>query len=325
MAYVAIFFPQNLISILMVALLVTLITLSHKFAVQVLIIGLLPYSLLFNRPYFVISLVFGFVLSIIVSRGFYLKILKEHLTWLRFYSHHRPNANFIKKWSGIFVRNSWWIVIAFSIILLTLQQSGNWYSDVIGRALFWAFIPLLTAIFVSIPQLAFMGEDYRYVEYSLVPIGALVAAFAVTTQIGFFVLLPIIACLSISILTLVKYKDSLTKSKFFVDNDDIQAYNSLKDYVSGYLLVFPHWRTLEVSYFTNLPIIHNVRKGKQSDSKILDNLINVYGAKYFLKFKGTDPYNYFATLESIICVARVFESPNFELYKLVPKDNSVIT
>ena len=82
---IATFYDITFFSIVLISILALALILTHKFAIQVLIFGLIPYVILFNELYLLLPLAFGFLLSILVSKGFYIKILKEHLRWLRFY------------------------------------------------------------------------------------------------------------------------------------------------------------------------------------------------------------------------------------------------
>jgi len=319
-AYTAIFYPQSLFSILAITVLVMLISLTHKFATQVLILGLLPYAFLFNRHYLLLGFLFGFLLSILVSRGFYLKILKEHISWLYFYSLFPPKARITHKLRTIFSRNFWYLVTIASIISLSIQKNESFlYTDLIAKVTFWTFNIIIIALFVSVPALSFLGEEYRYIEYGVVPVG--ISSSLLIASSNVYVWLVSFVCAFMSFLALFKFKRYLYNSKALIDPDDILSYRSLRDYSLSNLLVFPPTRTLEINYFTKIHVIHPVRKETRfnSDSEHLDNLLNTYGIRYVLKFKGTDPYQLFATLTNIVSMKKIFGFKNFELYELSPE------
>jgi hypothetical protein len=300
---------------------VTLISLTHKFAVQALILGFLPYAFIFNRPYLLLSFVFGFLLSILISRGFYLRILKEHANWLRFYNFFPRKARITANLRAIFSRNFWYLQIVTSIFFVFVQNNGSLlYADLIAKVTFWAFINILIALLVSVPALSFLGENYRYVEYSVVPVGIAISLFVASSNP--YVWLVSSVCIVMSFLALFKFKRKLHHLKALVDPDDILAYGSLRDYGLSNLLVFPGNRTLEVNYFTKLHVVHPVRVSSSvhSASEYLDNLITTYGIQYILKFKGTDLYQHFATLTTMASMTKILAFTNFELYKLTPKE-----
>jgi heme/copper-type cytochrome/quinol oxidase subunit 1 len=207
-----------------------------------------------------------------------------------------------------------------SIILLFIQKNeGFLYTDLIAKVTFWAFIVIIIAIFVSIPALSFLGEEYRYIEYGVVPVGISISLLIASSDV--YVWLVSFVCVFMSFLALFKLKRHLYYSKALVDPDDILSYRSLRDYSLSNLLVFPHTRTLEVSYFTKLHVIHPVRREKRfnSDSEYLDSLLNTYGVRCVLKFKGTDPYQLFAKLTDMVSMKKILDFKNFELYELSPK------
>jgi hypothetical protein len=320
--YIAILCPQNLLSILVLTVLVMLISLTHKFATQAVIFGLLPYAFIFNRPYFLLSFVFGFLLSILVSRGFYIKILKEHINWLYFYSLHPRKAHIIGKLRAIFSKNFWYLVFLASMILLFMFNNEEFlYTDLIAKLTFWAFVNIVIALLVSIRALSFLGEEYRYVEYSVFPVG--IASSLLIASSNIYVWFVAFTCALLSFLALFKFKRYLHHSKALVDPDDILAYRSLRDNL-GNLLVLPHTRTLEVNYFTKLQVVHPVRKKFRSTSQHLDDLLKTYGIQYVLKFKDTDPFQIFATLMTIANLNKILVFKNFEVYKLSNKKGIIL-
>jgi hypothetical protein len=145
------------------------------------------------------------------------------------------------------------------------------------------------------PALSAVGEYYRYVEYSVVPVGISVVTFV--ADLNPYVLLISLVCISISFLSLFKLKRYLNCSKVLVNPDDILSYGSLRNYGLTNLLVIPHTRTMEVNYFTELSVVHPVR-GTGNVLEFWGNLIDRYQIEYLLKFKDTDPSQVFETLKN---------------------------
>jgi hypothetical protein len=313
--YVAITYPPNVFTIV-ITFLIMLINLTHKFATQAVIFGLVPYCLIFNKLNFLIPIMLGFLLSLIVSRGFYLDILKEHFYWLYYYSFFPDKARIITKLKRIFSRNFWYLALVLFIALLFISESSSSpYGHLATNVTFWAFIPLLPALVASISRLSFLGEAYRYVHYGVVPVGVAISLYVVNSNIHLCLLLSFL-CIFVSFLALLKWKKYLNDSMTLVDQDDILSYNSLKSYRINNLLVFPHTRTLEVNYFTNLHVIHPVRpKGNQLPEHI-QRLIKFYKIQHILKFKGHDDEN-FASIKNVVKLEKILESTNYEVYKLV--------
>jgi hypothetical protein len=190
------------------------------------------------------------------------------------------------------------------------------YNDLIAKVTFWAFIPILIALLVSIPALSFLGGDYRYVQYGVAPVGIASSLFIESSNI--YIWLAFFICVSMSFLALLKLKRYLDLPNSLVHPDDISSYCSLRNYSLSNLLVFPHIRTLEVNYFTDLGVIHLVRPTSTWTSKHVENLLNKYGIQFVLKFKGDSQI--FEKLKDIVHINKILVSTNFELYKLTPKN-----
>lgn len=318
--YVTILYPQNLFSIFAITVFVMLINLTHKFATQVVVFGLLPYVFIFNRLHFLLSIALGFLLAIFVSRGFYFKILKEHYNWLYYFSLYPKKSRIAVKLRTIFSRNFWYLpIVASMAYLLLMKDESLLYSDLIAKVTFWAFIPVFIAFVVSIPALSFLGEEYRYVMYGVAPVG--IASSLYTASSNVYVWFVSFVCVVMSFLALFKLKRYLHDSKALVDHDEILSYHSLKNYSLSNLLVFPHIRTLEVNYFTKLRVVHPVRP-RPWNSKDIGNLLNTYRIQHILKFKGDDQT--FATIKNNINMNKISEFSNFELYKLTPKKKGIL-
>ena len=319
----AIFFPQNLLSILSITVLVMLATLTHKFALQALVFGLLPFSLLFDKPYLLIAFAFGFLLSILVSRGTYLEVFKEHVSWLYFYFRHPPRQPITKKITRILTTNLWSVALIAILFILVLQNTLSLENTVLfSGILYWALAPTIIGLVISFPQLSFLGEEYRYVEYGIVPVGIAVSVLLLNSNsYSWLILAIIIACILMCSVALVKYKDYLNESKALVNSSDISSYRSLAAYGISNLLIIPHTRALEVRYFTKLHIVHLVRKasGFKSDSEYLNTLLGNGRVQYILKFRDNDPWGLFIRISNNWNTKKIASFTNFEIFELLSR------
>lgn len=322
--YVLLFFQVNLLSLVIISLLVMLIALSHKFAIQVLFFVLLPYSLLFGQPLLIISLFLGILLALIFSGGFYLKILREHLKWIIHYQQfpHLAYSSFFNHVKGIFARNTWYLCIFLLPLLFILQNNAAWIINQSYNLLFLALAPLVISILVALPNLAFLGEDYRYIEYGLIPVACLVAISVFLTNNNLLILLFCLFSVIASLFGLRLYRKYLLNSKSLIENEDVtNIYAHLSDHVSGKLMVFPFYRTLEVSYFTSLNFVHLVRV-EGSGAELYEMSIRKFGVNYILKFKESYDvkskriFDYAMENELI---KKVVDFGNSELYEVLNK------
>ncbi len=311
--YLAVFYPMSALSIFIIAFLVVALSLTHKFAVQVLIFSFIPYIILFKEPFLILSFALGFLLSIVISKGFYLKIIAEHFRWLRFYRLRPFRAPLKTYFASIFGSNVWAFFIILSIFFVF--QTNMWtfpQNDTLIKMIYWAFINILISLFISIPALSFLGEYSRYIEYSIVPIGVTSVLFI--TSLSPYFLLVAAACIFLTLIALFKFKKYIIKSHGLVDPEDISSYNTLKDRNFNNVLVFPA-RTLEVNYYSQIRVIHPVR-GAETPLDQITHLVDNYRIKYVLKFKDGDPYQLFATMAKMRNLTKILDFKNFELYEL---------
>jgi hypothetical protein len=315
--YIGILCPQDLFSILVMGVLVMLINLTHKFATQAILFGLLPYVFIFDKLSFLSSIALGFLLSIFAGRGFYLKILKEHYNWLHYYSLYPHRTRITSKFRAIFSRSFWYLSIVVPIAFIFIfGKKDMLYNDLTAKVTFWALIPVLIALLVSIPALSFLGENYRYVQYGVVPVGIAIPLFIESSNI--YIWLTFFVCLCMSFLAMFQFKRYLDFSNALVHPDDISSYCSLRNYSLSSLLVFPHIRALEVNYFTDLRVIQLVRPKSTWASKDVEDLLSKYGIQFVLKFKGDSQL--FEKLKDVVQINKILVFTNFELCKLTPKN-----
>jgi len=267
----------------------------------------------------------GFFMAILVSRGFYLKILKEHYNWLYFYLRNPNKRSFTSKLRKSLANNFWYLLLA--VLVVTFFVSKNeilLLNGLLAKVIFWAFIPVLTALFVSIPALSFLGEEYRYVDYGAVPVGIAISLLCFK-DLQIYMWLVSIICVFMCFIALFKFKKYIHESNSLVHPDDISSYHTLRNFSArasfGNLLVVPHIRTMEVNFFTGLNVVHLVRPKKMWASGDIKNLLNRYEIKFVLKFKGcTSPL--LEKLMDTVHTNKILELTNLELYRLIPEKHT---
>jgi len=309
--YITIFCQLNWVSLLSVSFLVALACLAHKFSIQALILGLVPYVIIFNKPILVFSFLLGLLIAILISRGFYLKILKEHFFWIRFYNFKRKIL-FIHDFSYILARNPWYLAIFVAILPVIGNNLIFLNSDLNVKIFFWAVVNLLIAIVVLIPSLSLIGEYYRYIEYGLVPVG--IAVGITLNSLNSSIIVAVFVALFIGFFAVIRLKKNVNDSKMLVNPNDIRLYQSLKDCCPGNFLVIPSIRTLEVNYFSQISVVHLVRG--HGILGYLAQIIETYKIGYTLKFKGSDPYDIFEGIKKSLSIEKTIDFENFEIYEI---------
>lgn len=303
-------FAHNLFLIIFISILIALVNLTHKFATQVTTFGMLMYIFLFNEFELLLSIFLGFLLAIIISKGSYLNILKEHYNWLYYFKHNPRKRSLASKLNSIASRNIWYLLL-LSVFLTSENQ--NIFNDVIiAKMFFWALMPLFISILVSFPMLSFFGQEYRYVWYGVVPTG-IVASIIMAKPSNHIFVWVVLICTVTSFLILFRLKRYYVKSGFNVSHNDIQDYKSLEKQNIRNLLVFPHTRALEINYFTGAKVVCLVRTTPLTPN-YFKNLLDRYDIRYALRFKKED--RAFSLLKKAVDTKKLLDFQNFEIYQL---------
>lgn len=317
----AILYPPGFATVLIVMVLSSLIILTHKFAVQVLIFTFVPYTVLFNEVSLLVGLLLGFLLSVILARGHCLKILREHVSWLYFYSHFCVSGNYKNKLKRILTRNIWYITVIVVLFIVLFQHNLFFVTDYLTKLFFWAFALLAIALLTSLPRFAFLGENYRYVDYSIVPVG--VISTLLLSSLNIYAVSTFAMLFLTSTIILSKYKNHIYQTRSLVDSSDVSSYHSLHGSNFCNLLVFPPNRTLEVNFFTGLSVIHPVRmKVSETVEEHIKRLLHDYDIRYVVRFEGPQPFNKFSILAKLVTMKTIIAYKNFEILELSPKEKT---
>lgn len=179
--------PSPLLFLSAIALVVVTL-LGHRFATQSLIFISIFFSLIErNLTYFTI-LAIGLILAIVISRGYYLQVLKSHLSniyfWMKNYenrfSHQvygrlpttkNPDLvgtiyNLLSKFAPFtLLFSALWIASGIIIFIFNIPLSPLLYKMALWVLFFYVFAILVMMIKCLIP----IGEGYRYIEMITAP------------------------------------------------------------------------------------------------------------------------------------------------------------
>jgi hypothetical protein len=260
----------------------TLIFLTHRFTAQ----GFLFFSIFFSivdRSYLYVTIfIVSFTLAIIISRGFYLKVLKGHIGNLIFwyknikyrfshqikgsYKEHKTQ-DFVFKLYNQFLKfppfvlaiTNPWTLPVFYIFILAFPQ------DLISQKFVWwvIFSYALALITIWIPKLRFLGEGQRYLELSAFPTSFLASKLLLDSLGGensslFAVIYIIFGIGSLTTIVVIQRK-GIIKDKLRTVTPAMEKMfafiKSLK--VKPNLLCIPHQMTTSTIYHTGCPVFVN--------------------------------------------------------------------
>lgn len=162
--------------------------LTHRFAAQSLLFISIFFSLMENSPLYLYVFVFSMLCSIVISRGYYLRVLKVHISNIIFWSKNYNNRFAHQVYGHIpSKKNPDLIGVIYKLLTklapLTLLISNVWILSaflfftgnvskiiMLEKMAIWAiFFYTLSILVLMIKFLIPIGEGYRYLEMTQVP------------------------------------------------------------------------------------------------------------------------------------------------------------
>ena len=280
----------------------TLIFLSHRFAMQSLFFVSL-FLLLYNRNWFyIVIFLIGFCLAVLVTKGYYLRVLKGHLYNIYFWI---PNRDFrfahqirgIEKWIGkkdfvelvymmlskfaplSMIGTNLWVIASLFILLykliplpfIQLNIPGFVYFFTLWVVFFYSLgIPILMTAYLRC-----IGEGYRYLEMTAIP-ASIVASWLFFSLIRSQYSLPVVLVyatvfsINFGLILYVHYKIIKDRNRS-VTPEMAGAFKFLNGQKKIFrVFCIPHQNTTNVLYHTKHQVFVN------ADNKGLREIASVY-------------------------------------------------
>ena len=242
--------------------LIAFILLSHRFASQVLFFLSLFLIIIYGLP-FIIFFIFGFLLALLLSKGFYIRVFKGHIGQL-YYFKKSDNKNDMVKGESEFLKMIKFLInplknkekiknrIAFGIMytptLLFLPYVIHYvivnkisYMHHFFFFLLWSIICVLLMLFTSFKMTRFLGQQDRYLEYSLIPL-AYLSSYVLIYDFNILTLVLYIFVLIISISINLRYYFSNLRRK----DGKIHLYEKSKKELINFLNELPFSRFVTI-------------------------------------------------------------------------------
>ncbi len=260
----------------------TLIFLSHRFTTQGLLFFSIFFSILDKNPVYLFVFVLSFLLAVVFSKGFYLKVLRGHLGNLVFWNKNvkyrffhqikgsykeYKTEDFIFKLYNQFlefppfvlaITNPWTLPVFY--IFFFAQPS----DPLLFRMLSWVMLSYVLALLITwIPKLRFLGEGQRYLELSAFPTAFLASKLlfeSLKTEFGIlFMGVYVLFGIGSFITTVVIQRKGIIKDRLRTITPSMQEMFSylklLKE--KPRLLCIPHQITTNTIYHAGCPVFVN--------------------------------------------------------------------
>ena len=263
----------------------SLVFLTHRLALQSWIFALILLGLVLKSIFPFLLLVGGFFLATLLSKGFYVKVLREHFNILRF----RVKYGDMQGKKGI--GNPFIILFNFPFILLTPLVFFINHDFVSLFFIVWALSTLLLSF------LWVIGEGYRHLINGIVPF-SIVLSLVVLDNLFIFLTLAAISL----VFSLIKvYRMAKNQSLVISENllESFRFLNSCAD-ENDLLLCLPPDFTYAALYFVeckllqgsggdaegekfNVGVLRPMIKGKK-----VKELLNQFGVKWIIDLGNCD-------------------------------------
>lgn len=169
---------------------VTLLTFTHRMAVQVLFFALIGFAIAENNTSYLTVFLVGVLFSIFAFKGAYLKYLRGQLLMIAFWMYNihnrlahqvrgnptkeKKHTDFVRRIEYMiwkipvfpFLAVNPWVIYAFAAVLLMpfadMKAADPWF----GAAVKWSIILFFLGILFNTKYMRFLGEGQRYLEYA---------------------------------------------------------------------------------------------------------------------------------------------------------------
>src|SRR3989344_2508953 len=273
----------------------SIIFLTHRFTAQ----GFLFFAVIFDfiKQNIVFSLVFltSFAAAVLLSKGFYIKVLRGHIGNLKFWGRnieyrfahqvkgnigHHENRDFVFRIYNRFLQFPPFVLeitspcVLFAIYVFLFEFPIN---SVLALMTLWVIASYVIAILtIWISKLRFLGEGQRYLELSAFPAAFLAANFLVSkinTNFGLplAVLYSTIGALALVTVIVIQRKAIINEKLRTLTPEMKKMFVYLKSLKrKPRLLCIPHQITTNTIYHTGCPVYVN------ASYKTIDKISDVY-------------------------------------------------
>ena len=260
----------------------SLIFLTHRFTTQSFLFFAVIFGVLWKSLIFPAIFVISFLAAVLISRGFYLKVLRGHIGNLKFWRRNieyrfvhqvkgdikqSENRDFIFRVYNRFLQfppfvleiTSPWVLFVLYIFFFEFP-AGSIYSLMV----LWVVVSyILALVTIWIPNLRFLGEGQRYLELSAFPAAFLAAIFLLSKlNLGIGLTLAIfysvIGVLALVTIVVIQRKAIINEKLRTLTPEMKKMFAYLKSLKQKpRLLCIPHQITTNTIYHTGCPVFVN--------------------------------------------------------------------
>lgn len=241
-------FSFSISNFLILSILIALILLLHKFAMQVAVFTSLAF-LFFGRFDYLLALMVGFLISVFISGGYYLKVLRAHVnrlrsTELKNFARSRTQ-NPLRRTAVLVVYCPWLTFFVVSVFIL----GWDIFSTLLVSTVVWIVTLTVFSVVTNFGVFRNIGEGWRYLGYLVFPM----SFYTVSVMDYSLILRWIYGFVAFSGLTISYfYSQRLYRGhqKYLIDREDIAIFRKTSPIEGCEIIVYPNEFTNVVTYFS---------------------------------------------------------------------------
>jgi len=273
---------QSALSFILVLLVGTILLHTHKMATQQFLFFAAGLAILTGKAVYIYLPILIFLVSLIATKGFYIKILRNNIQIVKFWSRNLPylwkhqvytsplykNKEKAAARLGVsgmkankimfFLARAQLLAALFIIIIFWLK--GRNVSDIENFSFFfyWVFINYFTVLATTyLPVFKNIGEGFKYLIYGTFPVCLLVPYAIinlVSVRMTAYSILLILLILNISIQIFTLNRQMLNVNSF-VDDELKDVIDRLKRSKEDNILCLPVFKAEPIAYFADKKVL----------------------------------------------------------------------
>ena len=229
------------------SILIAIILLLHKFATQVVVFTSIAF-LAIGRFDYLLSVGAGFLIAMLVSRGYYLKVLTAHVNRLRSSDlKHFANSraeNPLKRTAVLAVYCPWLIFFIISLFIV------NWsiFSPLLVCSIVWILTLTILSVATNFSILRVIGEGWRYLGYLVFPM-AFYAVSIIDQSIAIQLIYLSVAFSGFAINYYYSQRLFKGHQKYLVTTEDFEIFKKISSIEGKTIIAYPGEFTYITAYF----------------------------------------------------------------------------
>jgi len=269
-----------------------LVILTHKLATQALVLTFIALAIFYANIYFILIIIGGIILSILLSKGFYFKVLKGHIAIVKFWSRHLTKFT-VGKIYGKDLRHrtidfatkiglNLWLVFVPILIYNTTKELQ-----------FFIYIPIalfIVTVLTATKMFGGLGDYAKYYDYGIFSLMIPLSIYIARGELSVLIITGVIIIVNGLIINYI-FKKAFVYSKSSLESKEfLKMVQWLKKRKETNMLFIPSTNKARAVRFYLNKKFPNLESATKAEQRIIKDEIYLHVSKRKLK-KNIKKYN----------------------------------